>query len=127
MGKSNSSQRLKALMQIQNINQSDIVEKTGLPKSAVSMYVNGKRLPPQDKLTIIADAFNVDEVWLMGYDVPMLKDKAEQITDYMVDILDDENLLSVSHDMKLMDDESKKRLASYAKFLLNEQKEQEDN
>lgn len=68
---SDSAERLKELMQIYNIRQSDFVEKTGIPKSAVSMYLSGHRFPRQDRLTVIADAYNVSEAWLMGYDVPM--------------------------------------------------------
>lgn len=68
---SNSAKRLGELMQILNIRQTDLVEKTGIPKSAMSMYLNGKREPRQDKLTAIAEAYNINETWLMGYDVPM--------------------------------------------------------
>lgn len=68
---SNSSDRLKELMRTYDLKQSDIVEKTGFPKSAVSMYISGKREPRQDKLTTLANAFNINETWLMGYDVPM--------------------------------------------------------
>lgn len=68
---SNSAKRLGELMQMLNIRQTDLVEKTGIPKSAMSMYLNGKREPRQDKLSAIADAYNVNEAWLMGFDVPM--------------------------------------------------------
>ena len=68
---SNSAKRLGELMQILNIRQADLVEKTGIPKSAMSMYLNGKREPRQDKLTTIAEAYNINETWLMGNDVPM--------------------------------------------------------
>lgn len=37
----------------------------------MSMYVNRKRIPRQDRLSDIADAYGVSETWLMGYDVPM--------------------------------------------------------
>lgn len=71
--KSNSSKRLNELMSYFGIKQSDMVKRTGLPKSALSMYINGNRQPRQDKLTIIADCYGVSEAWLMGYDVPMFK------------------------------------------------------
>lgn len=73
--KSNSSNRLNELMNYFGIKQADVVKKTGLLKSAVSMYASGQRKLPQNKLTIIADAYGVDEVWLMGYDVPMFKNE----------------------------------------------------
>ena len=69
--KSTTSERLAELMNYYNINQADLIKRTGIPKSSMSMYVSGQRKPPQNKLTVIAEAYNVDEAWLMGYDVPM--------------------------------------------------------
>lgn len=71
--KSNSSGRLQELMEYYEISRSDIIEKTGIPKSALSMYLSGQRVPRQDRLSDIAEAYNVNEAWLMGYDVPMKK------------------------------------------------------
>lgn len=71
--KSNSKERLNELIEFFKIKQVDVSKKTGIPKSALSMYFNGQRQPRQDKLTIIADAYGVDEAWLMGYEVPMFR------------------------------------------------------
>lgn len=71
--KSNSKERLTELIEFFKIKQVDVAKRTGLPKSALSMYFSGQRQPRQDKLTIIADAYGVNEAWLMGYDVPMFK------------------------------------------------------
>lgn len=79
MKHSNSAERLKELMQIYNIKQADIVERTGIPKSAISMYLSGQRSPRQDRLSLIADAYNVSETWLMGYDVPMERESKYNI------------------------------------------------
>lgn len=69
-------------MEYFGIDQKDIIKKTGIPKSSMSMYVSGKRNPRQDKLSLIADAYGVSETWLMGYDVPMLKsDEKNQLVD----------------------------------------------
>lgn len=75
--KSNSSKRLNELMNYFGIKQADIAKRTGLPKSALSMYINGNRQPRQDKLTIIADCYGVNEAWLMGYDVPMFREEED--------------------------------------------------
>ena len=69
--KSTTSERLAELMSYYNINQADLIKRTSIPKSSMSMYVSGQRKPPQNKLTVIAEAYNVNEAWLMGYDVPM--------------------------------------------------------
>lgn len=75
---SNSQKRLLELMQELNISQTDICVKTNLPKSVLSMYVHGKREPRQDKISQIADAYNIDPAWLMGYDVPMKRETIEE-------------------------------------------------
>lgn len=66
--------RYQELLDYFHVDQMDMVKKTGLPKSSISMYVNGQRKPRQNKLTLIANAYGVQEAWLMGYDVPMFND-----------------------------------------------------
>lgn len=50
-----------------------------MQKNDLSQYVSGKVEPRQDKLTILGLALNVNEVWLMGYNVPPDRDALEQI------------------------------------------------
>ena len=85
MKNSNTSERLKEIMDERNIKQVDILrsaqpfcEKYGvkLAKNDLSQYVNGKVEPGQEKLTILGLALNVSEAWLMGYDVS--KDREEK-------------------------------------------------
>lgn len=71
MNKTDTSHRLKELISIYNLTQSDICKKTGITKSLVSLYVSGKRIPKQDNLYVISKAYNVNPAWLMGLDVPM--------------------------------------------------------
>lgn len=63
--------RLKKAMSIRNIKQVDLVNKTNLDKTLINKYLSGASNPRQRKLTILADALDVNEIWLMGYDVPM--------------------------------------------------------
>lgn len=72
MKKSNTSERLKYLMDRKNLKQSDIIDMVKnsgeyISKSALSQYVNGQSIPDQRKLTILSKVLNVSEVWLMGY------------------------------------------------------------
>ena len=48
---------------------------TEIDKSTMSQYVSGKYEPSQLRLELIARALNVNEAWLMGYDVPMEREK----------------------------------------------------
>ena len=66
--------RLKKAVEMKNIKQVDLVEKTGLDKTLINKYLAGITNARQQKLTKLADALGVNEVWLMGYDVPMQRD-----------------------------------------------------
>lgn len=58
-------------MEIRNMKAIDLHDKTGIGKSSISQYMNGKVKPKQDRIYLMAQALNVDELWLMGHDVPM--------------------------------------------------------
>lgn len=82
---SNTSNRLKELMNIRNLKQVDILNKVQplchiydvkFNKSDLSQYVSGKTEPNQDKLFILSKALNVDVAWLMGFDVPVINGAA---------------------------------------------------
>ena len=69
------SQRLKEALIITKTKQIELSRSTSIDKGTVNNYLAGKYEPKQDRLEIIADALNVDPVWLMGYDVPMEREK----------------------------------------------------
>lgn len=63
--------RIKEAMELRNLNQTDIVERTNIKKSALSQYISGKITPRQNAIDQLSKVLNVSEPWLMGYDVPM--------------------------------------------------------
>lgn len=65
------ARRICQALQIRNMKQIELSEKTGIPKSAISQYCSGAFRPKQKRLFLIAQALHVDEAWLMGLDVPM--------------------------------------------------------
>ena len=65
------SNRLKTAMRIRNIKATELSEKTGIAKSSLSEYINGKYEAKQDGVYLLAKALDVNEAWLMGLDVPM--------------------------------------------------------
>ena len=78
MKKSNTQERLKLIMQEKNLRQVDLLNKcmpfcekynVRLGRNDISQYVSGKAEPTQIRLSILAEALNVTETWLMGYDV----------------------------------------------------------
>lgn len=88
MGISTTGRRLKQIMEEEGLRQVDILNKTKslqkkyditVRKSDLSQYVNDKVTPRQDKLFILAAALEVDEAWLMGYDVPRKRKEKPKI------------------------------------------------
>ncbi len=65
--------RLNTAMRIRNIKATELSEKTGIAKSSLSEYINGKYEAKQDGVYLLAKVLNVNEAWLMGLDVPMEK------------------------------------------------------
>ena len=65
------SDRLRKILKIRNMKQVELCEKTQLSSGLINKYLKGKALARQDKLTILAKALDTNEVWLMGYNVPM--------------------------------------------------------
>lgn len=66
------SERIYNAMAIRKMRQVDLANKTGLNKALISQYLNGKYEPMSDKIYLMAKALEVDPVWLMGFDVPMV-------------------------------------------------------
>lgn len=63
--------RLKYAMSLKNVKQVDLSNKTGIDKSLISNYLSGNYKAKQENLYKIAKALDVNESWLMGYDVSM--------------------------------------------------------
>ena len=78
--KSTCADRIKLGLQIREMKQADICQITKIPKSAMSQYVSGAFEPRQDRIYLIAQALDVSEAWLMGYDVPMEHQDPEKLS-----------------------------------------------
>lgn len=65
------SNRLQKALDMNNMKPSTLAEKTKIDKSLISNYLSGNYKAKQDKLSLLAEALNVSETWLMGYDVPV--------------------------------------------------------
>ena len=91
--KKDTSTRLQELMHIKNINQVDLCQRTGIPKSSMSMYLSGERSPRQNRLSQIAEKFNISEAWLMGYDVPM--ERTDSLSDETLSQKDKRDILDI--------------------------------
>ena len=63
-------QRMREAMEAAGLSQSELCERTKIPKSAMSQYLSGAFKPKQERTYLIARALGVSESWLMGCDTP---------------------------------------------------------
>lgn len=79
--------RLKQALGARDMKAVDLCQKTGIPKGAISYYLNGRSEPKADRLYIIAKALQVSEAWLLGYDVQMERTSAQKNNDTIASIV----------------------------------------
>lgn len=78
--------RLSQALQIRRMKQSELCQLAKIPKSSLSQYLSGDYEPKQDRIYLIAKVLRVSEAWLMGYDVPMEREKNPPIEEsYLTD------------------------------------------
>jgi transcriptional repressor len=128
--------RIKEAMELRNLNQTDIVERTNIKKSALSQYISGKITPRQNAIDELSKVLNVSEPWLMGYDVPMKrtvlkKENQKTKTDEIVLTPEQEAELQyiIEHNMLFfkrnkMDEDDAKKLADILREFYIETLEQ---
>lgn len=75
-----TSDRLKEAITLRNIKQSELARITGIDKSSISLYINGRYSPKGDKLYKLASALGVSPAWLSGFNAPMVEMNNELIT-----------------------------------------------
>ena len=72
MEKESFNARFRKALDIRNMRQVDLANKTRIPKTSINQYVTGYASnPTTERVYLLAQALKVDPVWLMGFDVPM--------------------------------------------------------
>ena len=79
--------RLRQAMEMRGMRATDLVDKTGIPKGTISYYLSGKTEPKADRLYIIAQALDISEAWLLGYDVPMNRTDDQKKNDQLAKLI----------------------------------------
>lgn len=82
------STRLQEAMDIRGFRQSDLVDRTGIPKVTISYYMTGKTEPKADRVYAIAKALDISEAWLLGFDVPMYRTDEQKKNDQLAELVD---------------------------------------
>ena len=111
--------RLQKMMREFDVTTVDIAERTGLNRTTVWKYVNGKAEPRQTNIYMIASKFNINPAWLLGYDVPMKIDEAFS-EDYHPEIKEvSEIMMELGRIVGKLDDSQVDRLLAYAHGMLD--------
>ena len=92
------AERMREALSIRNMKQVDLVTKTGIGKSSISTYLSGEYEPKQRNIYKIAQALDVSEAWLMGFDVPMERTMS---TEKVVDIMSIPNIIPLPQTKKV--------------------------
>lgn len=79
--------RLNIALKLRNTRAVDLCERTGIPKGAISYYLSGKSQPKADRLYKIAQALDVSEAWLLGFDVEMERTPTQKKNDQLVELI----------------------------------------
>lgn len=111
--------RIKLGLTIRNMKQSELVEKTKIGKSSISTYISGAYEPKQRNIYKIAQALNVNEAWLMGYDVPM--ERTTDTNNHIEYKLSKEEQQHID-DLRALNDLGKNKVITYTKDLLDNPK-----
>ena len=77
-----SASRLKQILEVRNMSQQELADKSGVGKSSISHYINGSNEPGNKSAYLMSKVLKVNPMWLMGLDVPM-----EEITQVDTDKL----------------------------------------
>lgn len=112
--------RLKFAMQNKNLNQSELSKLTGIGRNSISDYLKGKYEAKQDKIYILAKYLNVNEAWLMGYDI-----SKERVTDGQRDVTKP-TLTQINEVSSKLEEKRQKRVLAYAEHHYSVQQQGEN-
>lgn len=112
--KDTTGKRLQKYAAIMGMNQSELREILDFSKSTMSSYWNDVRSPKQNVISYISEKLNVNEAWLLGYDIQMEK---SPVSNAESTIAKD---LQTIIEMHKTDEEFLKRVLAYSNFLLSE-------
>ena len=79
--------RIAEALNIRNMKQVELAEKTGISKGTINNWLKQRYQPKQKALYTLAKALEVSEMWLAGYDVPMERPAAQVKMDALAQVV----------------------------------------
>ena len=79
---SDFAERLRMALDSRNMKATELSELTGINKSTISQYLSNEYVAKRDRIELFAKILNVNEAWLIGYDVPMETNNQDDLEEY---------------------------------------------
>ena len=95
-------------------NRMELARRAGIGKSSISQYVNGTNAPGNITASKIGNAFGIDPMWIMGFDVPMRKTLEQKLQELAEDKHDTDMLLKY---FGMLNDKGRELALVYVKSL----------
>lgn len=116
--------RIEEALNMRNMKQIDLCEKTGLRKSSVNGWIKQNWQPKQNALYLMAKALNVSEMWLAGYDVPMERSaqriESERLQELAQELTSNKKYLNIMSLIVQLDDSQLSTVEMMLKGLVKE-------
>lgn len=71
------SERLKQALELRDLKPTKLSELSNINKSTISQYIQGVYQPKRARIELFAKILNVNEAWLIGYDVPIERNQQD--------------------------------------------------
>ena len=124
MNKVDIKERIKQGLEIREITQTQLAARANIDKGQLSSYISGKYKPRQNNIDALAAALNVNEAWLMGFDVPMERVSNKVETDQSVPkSVECREILEICEQLST---HNQRKVLTYSKNLLSTQQMEED-
>lgn len=124
MNKVDIKERIKQGLEIREITQTQLAARANIDKGQLSSYISGKYKPRQNNIDALAAALNVNEAWLMGFDVPMERVSNNVETDQSVSkSVECKEILEICEQLST---HNQRKVLTYSKNLLSTQQMEED-
>ena len=120
--------RIKEGMKMRKINAAQLAKMSGVSEASISNYLNDKVKPKTNNIQKLASALEVNEAWLMGYDVDPHADydgvfKSDEVQISKQDTSENYGRLYKNIIRKILDDslndDDLKNIDDYVTFILS--------
>lgn len=120
--------RIKEGMRMRKISAAQLAKMSGVSEASISNYLNDKVKPKTNNIQKLASALEVNEAWLMGYDVAPDADydvvfKSDEVQQSKQETSENYGKLYKNIIRKLMDDnlndDDLKNIDDYVTFILS--------